>query len=98
MRAAIVTQAAYKESPQLADVLISEPSSEKEIAHTNLSKQITLNNKDVKHSAPTLTLFSVASIPAKKTMCPAPMQDVSPTRLWNRGARLSLQKPKQIDV
>ena len=83
---------------QLADVLISEPSSEKEIAHINLSKQITLKNKDVKHSAPTLTLFSVASIPAKKTMCPAPMQDVSPTRLWNRGARLSLQKPKQIDV
>ena len=36
----------------------------------------------------------MASIPAKKTMCPAPMQDVSPTRIWDMGACLSLQKPK----
>ena len=38
-----------------------------------------------------VTWFSVKSIPAKKMICPAPMQDVRLTRMWHKGKFLSLQ-------
>ena len=39
-----------------------------------------------------VTWFAVKSIPAKKMIWPAPMQEVRLTRMWHKGEFLSLQQ------
>jgi len=44
-----------------------------------------------------LTLFSVASIPARKMTCPPPIAVARLIRMWDRGVCRSLPDPMQVD-